>query len=149
EVHGVRIPVGTPPGGFLTAFGGGFKLKNEQGNAFTLLVLANAEADFGPEIPTPWGKVAPITVLAALQLGRLREELFFEVKGGVKVFRLPVGDVRLAIHSAGGVEFAVGLGIGFPSYRNNDNDPFYIGARVEGWVSKGKFQFEGSGRVAL
>ncbi len=149
QVKGTHIPVGAPPGGFITTVGGGFKLKNEAGNKFTMLLLANAEAEFGPEIPTPWGKVAPITVNAALQLGHVREELFFEVKGGVKVFRLPVGDVRLAIHSAGGVDFGVGLGIGFPSYRNNDNDPFYIGARVEGWVAKGKFQFEGSGRVAL
>jgi hypothetical protein len=149
NVKGVKIPVGAPPGGFITGIGGGFKLKNESGNAFTLIVQANAEAEFGPEVPTPWGKVAPIEVNAGLQVGHVREELFFEIKGGVKIFRIPVGDVLLAIHSSGGVQFGVGLGVGFPCYCNKDTEPFYIGARVEGWVAKGKFQFEGSGRVAL
>ncbi len=150
SASGLKIPVGTPPGGVITGIGGGFRLKNGQGaNNFDLALNAKMDAQFGPEVPTPWGKVAPIEVSAALGAGHKGEEWFFEIRGGVKVFRLAVGDVYLGLHSNAGVEFGVGLGIGFPSYANNENDPFYIGARVDGWVSKGHFQFEGKGRVAL
>jgi hypothetical protein len=149
SASGLKIPVGAPPGGFITGIGGGFHLKNGQGNNFDLSLNAKMDAQFGPEIPTPWGKAAPIEVSAALGAGHKGEEWFFEIRGGVKVFRLAVGDVYLGLHSNAGVEFGVGLGIGFPSYRNNESDPFYIGARVDGWVSKGHFQFEGKGKVAL
>jgi len=150
SASGLKIPVGTPPGGVITGIGGGFHLKNGQGkNNFDLSLNASMDAQFGPEIPTPWGKAAPIEVSAKLGAGHKGEEWFFEIRGGVKVFRLAVGDVYLGLHSNAGIEFGVGLGIGFPSFKNNDSDPFYIGARVDGWVSKGHFQFEGSGRVAL
>jgi hypothetical protein len=149
QVSGIHIPIGAPPGGFVTALGGGFRLKNIPNDGFDLLIMANASAEIGPEIPTPWGKVAPIDVDASLQLGHKAQEFFFEIRGGVKIFRIPAGDVYLAIHSNSGVEFGVGLGVGFPSYSNNSKDPFYIGARVDGWVAKSKFQLEGSGRVAL
>lgn len=146
---GLKIPIGAPPGGFVTGIGGGFQLKNGQGANNVLIINANLDAEFGPEIPTPWGKVVPIEASAALGAGHKGEEAFFEIRGGVKIFRLPVGDVYLGIHSNAGVEFGAGIGIGFPSYKNNENDPFYIGARVDGWVSKGHVQFEGKGRVAL
>lgn len=150
SASGLKIPIGTPPGGLVTGIGGGFRLKNGQGaNNFDLVINANMDAEFGPEIPTPWGKVAPIDANAALSLGHKGEESFFEIRGGVKVFRLSVGDVYLGLHSNAGIDFGVGLGIGFPSFKNNESDPFYIGARVDGWVSKGHFQFEGKGRVAL
>lgn len=149
EVKGVEIPIGEPPAGYVTALGGGFHLKNIPNDGFDLLVQAHAEAAIGAEIPTPWGKVAPIDVDAALQLGHKGNEFFFEIKGGVKVFRIPVGDVYLAIYSNAGVEFGVGLGVGFPSYSDNPRDPFYIGAHINGWVAKQEFQFEGNGRVAL
>ena len=149
QVKGVQIPIGEPPAGYVTSLGGGFLLKNIPNDGFDLSIKANAEAAIGAEIPTPWGKVAPIDVDAALQLGHKGNEFFFEIKGGVKVFRIPVGDVYLAIYSNAGVEFGVGLGVGFPSYRDNPRDPFYIGAHINGWVAKQKFQFEGNGRVAL
>jgi hypothetical protein len=117
-----------------------------------VFLSANAQlgAEFGPPIPTPFGKIPPIRVDAALDIGYAANELLVRIHGGVAIFRLPVGDVYLAIHSNPvGVEFGVGLGIGFPSFRNNENDPFYIGGRVDGWVGGGKFQLQGKGRVAL
>jgi len=149
NVHGLSIPIGAPPGGFVTEVGGGFRLKNLKEGGSEILVMANLGANFGPEIPTPFGKQAPISVEAALQLGNQGHEFFFKISGGVQIFRLPVGNVFLAIYSNAGVQFGAGIGIGFPSFRNNERDPFYIGARVEGWVSKGEFQFEGKGSVAL
>jgi hypothetical protein len=148
KVVGVHVPIGAPPAGFFTSFGGGMRFKYASGKDFDVILKASADADFGPEVPTPWGKVAPLEAAADLGLGHQGDEWFFEIHGGVKIFRLPVGDVKLAIRTAG-VEFGAGLGIGFPCYCNKDTEPFYIGAHVGGWIGKGKFQFEGGGRVAL
>jgi len=146
SAEGLEIPIGAPPGGFVTAIGGGFKTNFEKKE---FLANARLEAELGPEVPTPWGKVAPIGIKSALQIGNRKEQFYFVIRGGVEVFRLDVGNVYLAIYGDSGVDFSVGLGVGFPSYRNNDRDPFYIGAQVGGWISKGHFQFEGKGRVAL
>ncbi len=148
KVFGIHVPIGAPPAGFFTSFGGGLRIKVLTPEDFDLSLQATAEADFGPEVPTPWGKVAPLEASADLGLGREGKEWFFEIHGGVKIFRLPVGDVKLAIRTAG-VEFGANMGIGFPCYCNKETEPFYIGARVGGWIAKGRFQFEGSGQVAL
>lgn len=148
NVHGLEIPIGAPPGGFVTDLGGGFRLRDRPGH-FELLALANIGATVGPDVPTPWGDVAPVEVDAKLEIGDVHNEFFFEIKGGVKVFRLPVGSVYLAIYSNAGIKFGAGIGVGFPSYRDNPRDPFYIGAHVDGWAGKGEFQFEGRGRVSL
>ncbi len=110
---------------------------------------AGATAEFGPELPTPWGKVVPIEVNSALLVGKEGQDWYFHFDGGVKVFRLGVGNVYLKIHTASGVDFGFGIGIGFPSYRNSPDDPFYIGANVNGWVAKQRFQFAGKGKVRL
>jgi hypothetical protein len=123
----------------------GFGLSGDQ----EIQANASLGADFGAVVPTPFGNIEPIRVDAGIDLGYVANQFLLRIHGGVSLFRLPVGDVYLAIHSDSGVEFGVGLGIGFPSFKNNENDPFYIGARVDGWVGKGKFQLEGKGRVAL
>jgi hypothetical protein len=150
KVTGLRIPIGAPPGGFITEVGGGFRRAVISKCGQELNITAAIKAIFGPEVPTPFGKVPPIGANAALQLGSDNQcALFFKLTGGVEVFRLPVGDVLLEMHTNGLINFGAGLGVGFPSYRNNPDDPFYIGARVGGWVAKQKFQFEGSGKVRL
>ena len=150
KVTGLRIPIGAPPGGFVTEIGGGFRRTVIDKCGQELNITAAIKAIFGPEVPTPFGKVPPIGADAALQLGSDNAcALFFKLTGGVEIFRLPVGDVLLEMHTSGLIRFGAGLGVGFPSYKNNPNDPFYIGARVEGWVAKQKFQFEGSGKVRL
>jgi hypothetical protein len=148
NVHGLQIPIGAPPAGFVTDLGGGFRLRDKPGHV-EVLAIASIGAALGPDIPTPWGDVAPVKLNAKLEVGDLNNEFFFEINGGVEIFRLPVGNVYLAIYSNAGVKFGAGIGIGFPSYRNNPRDPFYIGARIGGWVSKREFQFEGEGSVAL
>lgn len=147
-VSGIKVPIGTPPGGFLTALNGGFGFK-EADHIFYLTLNAGATAEFGPELPTPWGKVVPIEVNSALKLGKQGQDWYFEFTGGVKVFRLQVGDVYLKIHTNSGIDFGFGIGIGFPSYKNSPDDPFYIGAGVKGWIAKQRFQFSGDGRVRL
>jgi hypothetical protein len=150
KVSGLRIPIGSPPGGFITDIGGGFRRAVVDSCGQELNISANIKAIFGPQIPTPWGKVEPIGADAGLQLGSDSAcALFFKLTGGVEIFRLPVADVLLEMHSNGLIKFGAGLGIGFPSYRNSPDDPFYIGARVDGWVAKQKFQFSGEGRVRL
>lgn len=113
-----------------------------------LLIEANLGAEFGPPVPTPFGKIPPVRVDASVNAGWEANELVLRVYGGVQIFRIPVGDVYLALHSSPAVEFGVGLGIGFPSFKNKDDDPFYIGSRVDGWVGGGKFQLEGKGRIS-
>lgn len=147
QAHGLKIPIGAPPGGLVTDIGGSLDVKFDGSQDVAFNGMLGAE--FGPEIPTPWGNVAPIGANASLTLGSEKGEFVFKLTGGVQVFRLEVGDAYIWIYGNSGVKFGAGLGIGFPSYKNQDTDPFYIGARVDGWVSKGKFQFEGSGRVAL
>lgn len=147
-VSGIKVPIGAPPGGFITALNGGFGFK-EIDKAFVLNLNAGATAEFGPELPTPWGKVVPIEVNSALQIGKEGQDFYFHFDGGVKVFRLGVGNVYLKIHTNSGVDFGFGIGIGFPSYKNSPDDPFYIGANVKGWVAKQRFQFSGDGRVRL
>lgn len=117
--------------------------------SFDLEANANFGADFGTAIPSPFGEIEPVRVDAGLGIGYGGGGLVIKVNGGVTIFRLPVGDVYLILNTNAGVAFGVGLGIGFPSYKNNEDDPFYIGARVDGWIGKGHFQFEGKGRVAL
>ena len=104
---------------------------------------------FGPEIPSPFGNIPPVRANARLDLGYTGGELVIAIHGGLELFRIPVGDAYLIIHSNSGVQFGAGVGIGLPSYRNNENDPFYLGLRVDGWVSRGRFQFEGKGKFAL
>lgn len=147
-VSGIKVPIGAPPAGFITALNGGFGFK-EIDKAFVLNLNAGATAEFGPEVPTPWGKVVPLEVNSALKIGKEGQDFYFLFDGGVKVFRLPVGSVYLKIHTNSGVAFGFDIGVGFPSYSNNPNDPFYIGAKVDGWVAKQKFQFEGRGKVRL
>lgn len=146
NVSGLKLPIGTPPAGFMTDIGGGFDLAPD-GNITANAMLA---ASFGPDIPTPFGVQAPIGANAAFQFGKSADKsYFFKVVGGVAIFRLPVGNVNLELYTSGGVNFGAGLGIGFPSYRNSSHDPFYIGVRVGGWIAKQKFQFDGQGRVRL
>ncbi len=145
-VSGVKVPIGSA--GFITALSGGFGFK-EIDNAFVLNLNAGATAEFGPEVPTPWGKVVPIEVSSALKIGKVGQNFYFLFDGGVKVFRLPVGSVYLKINTASGVAFGFNIGVGFPSYANNPNDPFYIGSKVDGWVANKRFQFEGQGKVRL
>lgn len=118
--------------------------------SFDLSAFGNVGANFGPTLPTKCcGEIPPIRVDARLDLGLVQQLFFFKVAGGVEFFRIPVGDAFFAIHGDGAIEGGLGLGIGFPSFSNNENDPFYIGARVGGWMAKGRFQFEGRGRVSL
>lgn len=147
-VSGLKIPIGAPPAGFITALDGGFGFEKTD-KAFVLNLYAGATAQFGPEVPTPWGKVVPLEVDAALKIGKAGNDFYFFFDGGVKVFRLKAGSVYLRIHTSSGVQFGFSVGIGFPSYSNNPNDPFYIGAKVDGWIAKQKFQFEGRGKVRL
>jgi hypothetical protein len=143
---GLKIPIGGA--GMLTAINGGFGFK-EIDQAFVLNLNAGATAEFGPEIPTPWGKVVPIEVSAALKIGKEGQNFYFLFDGGVKVFRLNVGSVYLKINTSSGVAFGFAIGVGFPSFSNNSSDPFYIGASVDGWVANHKFQFAGDGKVRL
>ena len=145
---GIKVPIGAPPAGFITALNGGFGFK-QAGPEFVLNLNAGATAEFGPEVPTPWGKVVPLEVNSALKIGKEGQDFYFLFDGGIKVFRLNVGSVYLKIHTNSGVQFGFSVGIGFPSYANNPNDPFYIGSSVDGWVAKQKFQFEGKGKVRL
>lgn len=146
---GLDIPIGLPPAGHLQSVGGSFRVKPGPKDVFELVIGATLGADFGPEIPLPWGKVAPVEADAALQTGSKGGEFFLELRGGVKLFRIPTGEVYLAIHSSSGVEFGTAMGIGLPSFKNNENDPFYLGGRFDGWIAKGHFQFEGKSKIAL
>jgi hypothetical protein len=149
DAHGLKIPIGAPPGGLVTQIGGGFRLTFLPSGGFVPSILAKIAADFGPEIPTPFGEIAPVSANAALQFGSDGKEAIFKLSGGLSVFNIPVGDAYLFIHFNTGVEFGAGLGLGLPSFRNNENDPFYIGARVDGWFGKGKFQLEGKAGITL
>ena len=143
-VSGIKIPIGGA--GFITALNGGFGFEPYQ-NAYVLNLQAGATAEFGPEIPLPWGKVVPLEVSSNLKIGKQGQDFYFLFDGGVKVFRVEVGSVFLNIHTDSGVEFGAKVGIGFPSFSNNENDPFYVGAGVKGWIANHKFQFEGSGKI--
>ncbi|MCO5315128.1 MAG: hypothetical protein M9938_03035 [Solirubrobacterales bacterium] len=145
---GLEIPIGAPPAGTISAMSGGFGFKKVD-DQLLLNLSAAATAEFGPKVPSPWGKLVPLEVNSSLKIGKERNDFYFFFDGGLKVFRLPAGSVYLKIRTATGVEFGFNIGIGFPSYSNNPEDPFYIGTKVDGWVAKQKFQFEGRGKVRL
>ncbi|MBN8866324.1 MAG: hypothetical protein J0H98_02100 [Solirubrobacterales bacterium] len=145
---GLEIPIGAPPAGTISALSGGFGFKKVD-DQLLLNLNAAATAEFGPKVPSPWGKLVPLEVNSSLKIGKEKNDFYFFFDGGLKVFRLPAGSVYLKIRTASGVEFGFNLGIGFPSYSNNPDDPFYIGTKVDGWVAKQKFQFEGRGKVRL
>jgi len=146
-VVGLKIPIGAPPSGFVTSLAGGFEMPASG----DLLFNASMGATIGPEIPVPWDPagVAPIDLEAAIKLGVKNKELYFRFDGGLKLFKLPIGQAYLGIYFNTGMEFGATVGLGLPSFKNRENDPFYLGARVDGWVTKNKFQFSGSGTFAL
>jgi hypothetical protein len=117
--------------------------------SFDLGANASLSAQFGPSIPSPFGEIEPIAADARLDLSYTAQELVVGLQGTFYLFRIPVGDAYLRIHSNSGVEFGAGVGIGIPSFKNNPNDPFYLGLRVDGWVGGGKFQLEGQGKFSL
>jgi hypothetical protein len=122
------------------------RLRLQAGRARFVLFERRATASSGGGAH-PWGKVVPLEVICAED--QQEGQVYFLFDGGIKVFRLNVGSVYLKIHTNSGVQYGFSVGIGFPSYSNNPNDPFYIGSRVDGWVAKQKFQFEGKGKVRL
>lgn len=117
--------------------------------SFDLGANAQLTAQFGPDIPSPFGKIAPIRANARFDLAYQGGELVVGIHGGLELFRIPVGDAYVVLHSNTGVQFGAGLGVGVPSLTNNPNDPFYLGLRVDGWVARGKFQLEGKGQFSL
>lgn len=117
--------------------------------SFDLLANASFGADIGAAVPTPFGDIEPVRVDAGLNIGYGGGGLLIQVNGGLSLFRLPIGDAYLIINTNAGVAFGAGVGIGLPSFRNNPNDPFYLGLRVDGWVGKGHYQFSGDGKFAL
>ena len=117
--------------------------------SFDLGATAGLSADFGPTLPSPFGELAPIAADAQLAINYQASELVVALSGKFYLFRIPVGDAYLRIHSNSGVEFGAGVGIGIPSFTNNPNDPFYLGLRVDGWFGRGKFQLEGQGKFSL
>lgn len=142
-VTGLDIPIGAPPGGFITAINGGLDVKEPD----TLLVSAGLSATLGKEVKLPWGNVAPVDLDAAVKVGMKDGGFFFRFDGGMKIFRIPVGNAYLIIQSNAGVALGVSLGMGIPSFTNNNRDPFYIGAYVTGWIGKGMWQFTGGADI--
>ncbi|MBK5233701.1 MAG: hypothetical protein JJE13_12055 [Thermoleophilia bacterium] len=147
-LSGLRIPIGQS-GGFLTSVYGGIDLRYQP--EFNLLLKLMVEAEFGPKMPVPWGPpAAPIEANAALKFDYKNREGVFRIDGGLKLFKIPVGNAYLGIYTSSGIEFGANVGIGVPSLRDNPRDPFYVGARVDGWIGwDGRFQFEGAGRFSL
>lgn len=144
-VVGLKIPIGSA--GFLTSIAGGGNWAEPPN--FSLDAALGAE--FGPDMPVPSSAkpVAPIGVNGALKFGYRNQEVYFRVDAGMSLFNIPLGSAYIGIYTKTGVEFGAGIGIGVPSLRDRPSDPFYLGARVDGWIAKGRFQFTGSGRIRV
>ncbi len=143
-VSGLKIPVGSA--GFLTSIEGGGEWAEFPNMAFKAAIGAT----FGPELPVPWGPpAAPIGVTGSLSYEYKNKEIVFITKAGLSLFNIPLGSAYLGIYTQTGVQFGAGIGIGVPSLRDKPSDPFYVGARVDGWIAKGRFQFTGNGRIRV
>lgn len=144
-VNGLAIPIGTA--GVIKSMNGGFEVSpngSDEGIKFNV----GAGAGIGPPMWTPDGGLGdrPFAVNATLTAGRANSSYFVKVNGDVAFMNIPLGDAYMGIYFDAGIDLGAAVGIGLPSVRNNPNDPFYIGARIDGWVGNG-FQLEGSGRV--
>ena len=140
------IPVGTA--GIITSLNGGFEAGAKSDD---IKFNVGAGGSFGPPMWTPSGGVGdrPIGANATLTAGQSNGAKFVRVDGDISFMNIPLGDARVGIYFDAGIDLGARLGIGLPSVRNNENDPFYVGARVDGWVAGSGFQFDGSGRIAL
>ena len=143
-VSGLEIPIGTPPGGFITAISGGMDISDA---TQTATINAALSATLGKEVKLPWGNVAPVDLDAAVKVGTQGGGFYFRFDGGLKLFRIPVGNAYLIIQSNAGMAIGLSLGLGVPSFSNNNNDPFYVGAYVNGWIGKGMWQFSGGAQI--
>ncbi len=145
-VSGLNIPLGpAPPGGYLKSIGGGIKFEKDEN-----LLEAKAGFSLGKPIDLPWAKqVTPVGVDTAMKVGVKNGAFVFRLDGGATIFNMPIGSAYLGIYSDAGVEFGGKVGIGLPSFKNNRNDPFYIGAGMDGWIAGHGFQLEGWGQISL
>ncbi|MDQ4072077.1 MAG: hypothetical protein M3088_04270, partial [Actinomycetota bacterium] len=147
KVAGVKIPVGS--GGFITDIDALIRLRNAQCGP-PINATIGVRGAFEPELETQLGKIPPVAARSTLGFSTTPQcDTIFKLTGGLEIFRLPVGDASIEVYTSGAIRAGAGLGIGFPSYRNRPDDPFYIGARVGGWFADRKFQLTGSGRVRL
>jgi len=139
------IPIGTA--GIIKSLSGGF----ESGDKDDIKFNVGAGAALGPPMWTPDGGVGdrPVGANAVLTAGSSNGAKFVRVDGDVSFMNIPLGDAKVGIYFDAGIDIGARLGIGLPSVRNNENDPFYIGAKVNGWIAGSGFQFDGSARLAL
>ncbi len=138
---GMKVPLGAAA--TLTSADGDFRWIPE------LRVALNASGALGPVLPLPSGDRQIAGFNATLSLGLQDGWPYLRVDGGVSFMDIPLGEGWIGIYSNSGVNIAGRVGIGLPSIRNNENDPFYIGAKVDGWVGANGFQVEGSGQLKL
>lgn len=146
-VNGLMIPIGTA--GVMKSLSGGFEI-SPSGADDGIQFNVGAGAAMGPPMWTPSGGVGdrPIGVNATLTAGRAKGSYFVKVNGDVSFMSIPLGESYMGIYFDAGVDFGASMGLGLPSFRNNPNDPFYIGSRIDGWIGNG-FQLEGGGRLSV
>jgi len=138
---GMNIPLGAAA--TLKSAYGDFRWNPE------VLVSLNASGGIGPSIPLPTGLKQVAGYNATLSLGFNSGWPYLQIAGGVNFADIPLGEGWVGIYSDAGVNIAGNVGIGLPSVRNNDNDPFYLGGRIEGWIGPNGFQLEGRTRFTL
>ncbi|HTU14267.1 MAG TPA: hypothetical protein VMF31_03650 [Solirubrobacterales bacterium] len=146
-VNGLMIPIGTA--GVMKSLSGGFEV-SPNGADDGIQFNVGAGAAMGPPMWTPSGGVGdrPIGVNATLTAGRANGSYFVKVNGDMSFMNVPLGDAYMGIYFDAGADFGAAMGLGLPSFRNNPNDPFYIGTRIDGWIGNG-FQLEGGGRLSV
>ena len=86
---------------------------------------------------------------AGLEIGYALKQFVLRLHGDIQLLRIPMGSAYFEIYGNAGVKFGGAFGLGIPSFKNNENDPFYIGASVDGWIGGGKFQLQGRGRLTI
>jgi hypothetical protein len=127
-----------------------FGYNNWRPQSTDLAAKADLEADFGPSVQLPVvGDVSAVHAHASLEVAYALNQFVLKLHGDISLLRIPMGSAYFELYSNAGVKFGGAFGLGIPSFKNNENDPFYVGARVDGWVGGGKWQVQGRGRLTI
>ena len=130
--------------------GSPFGYKNWRPQNTDVTAKADLQADFGPSVELPAiGSVSAVHAKASIELGYALKQFVLKLNGEIQLLRIPMGSAYFELYSNAGVKFGGAFGLGIPSFKNNENDPFYVGARVDGWVGGGKWQVQGRGRLTV
>lgn len=114
-------------------------------------IAANLETEvsMGPEINIFGQEIAAGAVDGHIgfDTGDGSSNGFFDIGGDVKVVRIPVFNADVKVFFNGAFSFKAQFGSGFPSFTQDENQPFFVGGDLAGWFHGQRWMLDGHALV--